>query len=159
VTTLRLDDCTPGMFAKLTAHLPQVADWTPPDRLADPATGEAVTLPVCTAMVPSHDSRPGWWWEIRVSWHRGKVNAWHVPQLDEQTGEPAVCLAYATSGRCWHLYAAAVALADTYGLPLPEPARRAPAPSPARARRRPPRPAPVPERVPWPPLATAGYYD
>jgi hypothetical protein len=164
MATVRLVECTPTMFAKLRRHLHQVQDVTPGRRLVDAASGELRAFPVYSVLVPSHDSHPGHRWELRVSWHPHKVNAWHVAQVDDD-GNPLSCLAYVTAGRCWHLYAAALYLAEVYDRNLPEPARApAPATSPAgvgarRPRHRRPATASPEPFVPWPPLATAGWYD
>ena len=136
-TVIREDDLTAGMNRKLRRHLDQIVETTPGLRLVNPATGELRHNAVHHLDVPSH-SDPDRTWELRVSWSRRQVKAWHHGEA---------CPAFVARGRCWHLYGAAHFIADRWhdGL-IPDPGPRRPS-------------SPVGDGQPIPAEALAGFYD
>lgn len=103
-TVIREAEFTAGMSRKARRHLAAIRETTPGLRLVHPETGELRPNAVHWLTVPS-DSRPPLTWDLRVSWGRRRVRAWHHRDA---------CPAYELTGRCWHLFAAAQKIADRW---------------------------------------------
>ena len=99
--TIRPEGATAIMAAKVIDHVDRVLDTTPHSRLAI-SSGELRGN--FWALVPSH-TRTGQWWEIRVSWHDGYVEAGHYGHA---------CEASDAAKHCWHLYAAVLKISQLY---------------------------------------------
>jgi hypothetical protein len=157
--TIRPDEITPAQKALVELHQAEVRDITPESRLErilvpadltpDPSgLGYRVRRPksvsgVYWVVVPS-DSHIGHWWELRVSWHDGYVQAGH-------SGHG--CPASEAGKRCWHGFGAAFKVAELhYGGAIPVGA----APLHASADPR-PKPRPKPEDGPPFPVDKAFY--
>jgi hypothetical protein len=151
--TIRPDDKTEDQAALVAEYRSAVLDVTPEARLAlippssltDHPSGLGYQVRrarsatgVYWVLVPSA-SQVGLWWELRVSWHPGYVQAGHYGHG---------CPAAEANKRCWHGYAAAETIAELhYGGTIPTGAAPLhatpdPRPRPAKAEDRPP-PFPV----------------
>jgi hypothetical protein len=139
VDVVRLSAFTPAMTATARLHRREIRETTPALRLVNPATGELRANPVHYVEVPSHSQPDRPPWQMRVSWHPNHVAVWHHEE---------VCPAYEFLGRCWHLLAAVLRIANTYHdgrIPHPEPELE-------------PEPEPEPA-TPRPPEYAVGFYD
>jgi hypothetical protein len=92
---------TAAAMAALTDPDHAAIDVTPTSRMAT-LTGRPSTS--YWVLVPSA-SRPGQWWEMRVSWHAGYVETGHYGHG---------CEASEVNRRCWHGLTAALVIARTY---------------------------------------------
>jgi hypothetical protein len=122
--TIQASRPTPDMAAKVLRHHERVLDVTPPHKLADELSGQ-LRLDRFHVLVPS-DSHPGFWWEVRVSWHGPRPGA---PYGYVEAGHYGHACAASEAGKdCWHLYAAVARVATIYdpsgnGGKVPEAAR------------------------------------
>lgn len=152
--TIRPEDQTEAQAETIEAHWTAIADVTPESRLERHWRSEIVDDPdglgvrfrrpksvsgTYWVLVPS-DSQIGLWWELRVSWRDGYVQAGHYGRA---------CPAADAGRLCWHVFAAARKIAALhYGGEIPVsavPLRATPDPRP-RAQTT----VSEPERVPWP---------
>ena len=123
--TIRREDITPAQRALVDEHRSAVLDVTPearlglipPSSLEDDPGGLGYRVKrlrsltgVYWILVPSA-SQLGLWWEMRVSWHDGYVQAGHYGHG---------CPAGEQNKRCWHGFAATETVADLhYGGTIP----------------------------------------